>query len=267
MDFVQQLIDARTRGIVTPRPSQSVENFDLEAGYRAGANVDAALCEIGWQHVGRKIGFTNVATWAEFGLSSPIWAYMYDRTVVDAGSRITEVPVGSLVSPRIEPEIVLGLNDRITGIAADPDTIASAIEWVAPGFEIVDCHYADWQFTAADIVADFGAHARLIVGEKTMLAAQDRRALRQALADVTVKLCRDDEVVTTGVGRNALGSPLSALASLCDMLVTQAWANPLVSGEVITTGTLTDYPRVNAGQRWTAMFAGAGLSHLTIDLI
>ena len=267
MDFVKPLVDARTHGIVTERPSQTAKGFDLEAGYRTGANADEALCELGWQHVGRKIGFTNVTTWAAYELSAPIWAYVYDRTLIDASAGIAVIPVSDLVAPRIEPEIVLGVNERIVGASSDPDALAWAIDWVAPGFEIVDCHFADWQFTAAEIIADFGAHARLVIGKKRMVAEQDRSSLRQALADTAVELRRDTEIVATGVGRNALGSPLAALGSLCDTLATQAWANPLIAGEVITTGTLTDYPPIGSGQRWTAAFTGAGLSHLTIDLI
>lgn len=266
MDFAKPLLDARTRSIVTARPSQTVQDFDLEAGYRTGANADAALCELGWQHAGRKIDFTNVATWEQFDLSTPIWAYVYDRTLIDASAGIAEIPVSDLVAPRIEPEIVLGVNEQIVGAGSDPDALAAAIDWVAPGFEIVDCHFSDWQFTAAEIIADFGAHARLVVGEKRMVAEQDRGSLRQALADATVELRHDADVAAAGVGRNVLGSPLSAL-SLCDTLATQAWANPLIAGEVITTGTLTDYPPIKSGQRWTAAFAGAGLSQLTIDLI
>lgn len=267
MDFVKPLLEARTRAGVIEPPSRTIDGFDLDAGYRIGANADAALVELGWRHVGRKIGFSNMSTWAEFGLSTPIWSYVYDRTVIDAGAGITEIPVSDLVAPRIEPEIVLGVNEHIVGAGSDPDALATAIEWIAPGFEIVDCHFPDWQFTAADIVADFGAHARLVIGAKVMLAEQDRGSLKQALADATVDLRHDPKLVATGVGSNALGGPLSALGYLYDMIATQVWADPLVAGEIITTGTLTDFPPVKSGQRWTAAFAGAGLSALTIDLI
>ena len=244
-----------------------MQDFDLAAGYRIAANADAALCELGWQHLGRKIGFSNVATWAEFGLSTPIWSYVYDRTVIDAGAGVVEVPVSDLTAPRIEPEIVLGVNEHIVGAGSDPDALAAAIDWVAPGFEIVDCHFADWQFAAADIIADFGAHARLVIGAKHWVADRDRASLKQALAATTVDLRHEPELFATGVGSNALGGPLSALGYLCDILATQTWSDPLAAGEVITTGTLTDYPPIKSGERWTAAFTGAGLNTLTIDLV
>jgi len=267
MDFVKPLLDARTHRGVTSRPSQSIDGFDLEAGYKIAAAADAALCELGWRHVGRKIGFSNRATWAEFDLATPIWAYVYDRTVIHAGIGIDEILVSDLVAPRVEPEIVIGINEHIVNAGSDPDALAGAIDWIAPGFEIVDCHFADWQFTAADILADFGAHARLVIGAKVMVAERDRSSLKAALAGVTVELSCDSTVVATGVGSNALGGPVSALGYLCDTLAAQPWASPLKDGELITTGTLTDFPYVQSGQRWTTAFTGAGLGELTIDLI
>ena len=266
MDFVKLLLDARTHAHVTPRPSQVVDDFDLVAAYRSAANTDAALCELGWEHAGRKLGFTNRATWAEFDLATPIWSYVYDRTVIDA-STIAEIPVSDLVAPRIEPEIVLGINERITVAGSEPDGLAEAIDWVAPGFEIVDSHFAGWKFNAADIVADFGAHARLAIGSKVMVRDSDRGSLATALAAVNVELRCGDVVTASGVGSNALSGPLSGLSFLCDTLADQNWADPLAAGEVITTGTLTDFPYIKRGERWTAEFAGAGLGALTINLI
>ncbi|HCU88329.1 MAG TPA: hypothetical protein DGR97_00185 [Gammaproteobacteria bacterium] len=267
MDFAKALLDARTHGQVTPQPSQSVSDFDIEAGYKIGIAVDKALRQIGWRHAGRKIGFTNVAAWEEFELSNPIWSYIYDRTVIDVDFGIPEILVSDLTAPRIEPEIILGVNERIMGVVSDPGELAAAIDWVAPGFEIVDCHFANWQFTVADIIADFGAHARLVIGSRKMVTDQDRDSLHQALADATVELRYKGDIVSAGVGSNTLGGPLSALGHLCDTITLQAWAEPIIAGEIITTGSLTDFPSVEAGQRWTAAFTGSGLSHLTIDLV
>ena len=100
-----------------------------------------------------------------------------------------------------------------------------------------------------------------------MVLDQDRDSLSQALAETTVELRYNGDIVSAGVGSNTLGSPLSALGHLCDTLTPQLWAKPIIAGEVITTGSLTDFPSVEAGQRWTAAFTGAGLSHLTIDLV
>ena len=46
----------------------------------------------------------------------------------------------------------------------DPTAILESVEWLALGFEIVDCLFPDWQFQPADFVAALGLHAGLIVG-------------------------------------------------------------------------------------------------------
>ena len=46
------------------------------------------------------------------------------------------------------------------------DDLFAAIDWVAPGFEVVQSHLPDWKFLPADTVADGGLHARLLVGAR-----------------------------------------------------------------------------------------------------
>jgi 2-keto-4-pentenoate hydratase len=172
-----------------------------------------------------------------------------------------------LVAPRIEPEVVLKLKDRIARDSADSDTLADAVEWVAIGFEIVDCHYPAWQFTAAEIVADFGAHSRLIVGEPTMIDERLRAGLANLLENLGVKLRCDSAMVDTGFGRNALGGPINALGFLIATLESHSWADEVQRGEVITTGTLTGIPYIHAGERWTVDVSGIELAPLSIALV
>src|SRR5437899_11900301 len=85
-----------------------------------------------------------------------------------------------------------------------------ACEWVALGFEIIDCVYPDWQFRPADFVAAYGLHAALIVGEPRPLTS----GLADALARFTVKLSTHGEVVEHVSGRNVLRSPALSLDDL-----------------------------------------------------
>lgn len=266
MDIARDLVDSRMRGSRLARPSETLEKFGLDAAYGIAAEVDKALLDRGWQPVGRKLGFTNSATWDEFDLSTPIWAHVYNRTLIDAPDGVCDVVVSDLVAPRIEPEIVIGLNQKITGRRLGPSRLARAIDWIAPGFEIVDCHFTRWEFNAADIVADFGAHARLVVGPKVQLAGDDYDGLATTLQNVEVTLSDDSGPRDTGIGVNALGGPIAALAFLVETLATQSWARPLAGGELVTTGTLTKIPFVEAGEQWTAVFNGARLRGLTVRL-
>lgn len=267
MELATRLLDARRYGRTVERPSSYLNSFDLDAGYDVYAAVDKGLRESGWAPAGRKLGFTNKATWDEFELATPIWAYVYDRTLSLAGASEFEAKVSDLVAPRIEPEVVVRVNDRITNVGDDPDDIADAVEWVAIGFEIVDCHFAGWQFTAAEIVADFGAHAHLIVGVPTLLDERLRAGLSDQLANLGVTLRCDSATVDTGVGRNALGGPMNALGFLMSALKTHSWVDKVQPGEVITTGTLTGLPHISPGEQWTVEVSGFQLKPLSIKLV
>jgi 2-keto-4-pentenoate hydratase len=56
--------------------------------------------------VGRKIGFTNRPTLAEY---EPMWGYVYNRTEHDLADLGDTFSLVGLAEPRIEPEIVFML--------------------------------------------------------------------------------------------------------------------------------------------------------------
>jgi 2-oxo-3-hexenedioate decarboxylase len=149
------------------------------------------------------------------------------------------------VEPRSEPEIVIGLASKLRH-GAGRDAVAAAMGWAAVGFEIVQCHYANWEMTPADAIADGGLHGLLVVGERRAVDAS--RAV--ALASLEVELSCHDEAMATGVGANALGGPVEAVTWLLRLPGVEA----LPVGSIITTGTLTNAFPVAAGDAWRAFF-------------
>lgn len=97
-DAARQLVPFTTR----------LPDFDLSAAYEVALLVHRARLTEGAKPVGRKIGFTNPDMWAKFSVREPIWAYMYDTTVVRLGGVHVTCSLGRLVEPKIEPEIVFG---------------------------------------------------------------------------------------------------------------------------------------------------------------
>jgi 2-oxo-3-hexenedioate decarboxylase len=61
-----------------------------------------------------------------------------------------------------------------------------------------------------------------------------------------------------------LDSPVLALVHLVRLLATQPEAPPLASGEIITTGTITDAWPVAAGERWTSDYGMLGITGLML---
>ena len=263
-DLATLLLDARARAALVAPPSASARDFDLPAGYAVGARITARRRAQGERTVGRKIGFTNAGIWPEYGVDAPLWAHIYDSTLRQAPASKATLSLAGTAAPRIEPELVLGLGAQPDG-EPSPASLLRSVAWVALGFEVVDCHFADWRFTLADAVADFGLHAALVIGAPLLLAPDEDTKLIDALARCTLALQRDGVTMATGVGANALGSPLLALNHLVRALQSQG-AEPLAAGEIITTGTLTPAFPIMPGQLWTAVVDGLALAPLTLAL-
>jgi 2-keto-4-pentenoate hydratase len=264
--LVADLLRARATARLAKFPSQPGVVLDLDRAYQIGRLLHERLVQGGFQPVGRKIGFTNPATWEQFKVSQPIWAPVYEQTVHFAEGGRLRLPLDGMVAPRIEPEIVFKLLRPVPGGDRSAEELAGCVEWAALGFEIVDSHYPEWRITAADAVADFGVHAALVVGTPWRWDPENPQQVATILPTLKVALRRGTEVVAEGEGRNALGSPLLALGSLARVLAGQSWAAQLTSGEVITTGTLTSVFPVSRGERWRVEVSGAPLEPLELEL-
>lgn len=260
--LVDLALDAKdNQALITP-PSHHDNTFGLDDGYQVYAGLDRRFRERGYQVVGRKIGFTNQVLWEEFDIHTPIWAYVYDQTCEMADSGRAVVNLDRMLTPRLEPELVLKVNDRIQEVDNHPEALIEAVDWVAIGFELVECHYANWEFRVADALADGVLHCKLIVGPQLRLDAASRGQVCEQLESCRVQLHRGSELIASGVGRNALGSPLKALAYLRQVLDSQGWAEPLQGGELITTGSLTSVPFIKPGEEWSVEVSGLALQPL-----
>ena len=262
----RELIDAYSTRDVVPPPSASKPGFDLAAAYAVEAELVRLRRAEGWTPVGRKVGYANKAVWRALKLETLVWAHMYDRTVRYAQDNAASLEVGRFSAAKIEPEIVFKLR-RPLGEAADAAAALDAVEWVALGFEIIDCVYPEWKFQPADFVAAFGLHAALIVGEPRRVDADSIPALVQQLARFTLQLRRNGEVVEEGAGRNSLRSPALCLGELASAIVRRTPAEPLTAGELVSSGTLTESRPIAAGESWIAAVEGIELPSLSLRFI
>lgn len=264
---VAELMEALDQGKVIPSIVQRNPHFDWDAGYRIAAEIVRQRRARGEKTVGRKIGFTNRNIWEQYGATAPIWAHVYDCTVQFAVDDRAAVSLAGSVEPRLEPEIAFKLKAPLPAGVNDPERILERIEWYAPSFEIVDCHFADWKFGPAESAADFSFHWRLIVGTPCPVQPGNTPALARELRDVQVALERNGQVADRGIGANALGHPLAALAHLAAALSSQLHFEPLAAGEVITTGTLTAAMPMQPGETWSSRYEGlSDVRGLTLSL-
>lgn len=263
--IARELLDAFDQGHIVPSIGEYDPAFGWDESYAVAAEIVRLRRARGERTVGRKIGFTNRKIWTEYGATSPIWAHVYDRTLVFARDGAATVSLGGSTQPRLEPEIAFQLRTSIPSVCQDPEKLLEAIEWYSPSFEIVCCHFSNWKFRPADSAADFSFHWRLIVGTPVAVHAGDIPALATQLRDCKVALRKDGQIAGRGVGANALDHPALALAFLAELLVRQPQFDPLAAGEVITTGTLTAAYSIKPGEIWSSLYEGLpGVSGLAL---
>jgi 2-oxo-3-hexenedioate decarboxylase len=239
--------------------------FDVAAAYDVLREIEQRRRIVqGWQPVGRKIGFTNTTIWSRYGVYQPMWAHVWTHSVHRAHDTRATLDLRPFVQPRIEPEVVFGLRTGVP-VGGDTGALMRCVDWIAPGFEIVQSHFPGWKFTAADCTAAFGLHGALVVGTPVPVTERNRNALALALPTFTLTLRKHRAIVDRGVGENVLGGPALALGHLARVLATQPQFPPLAEGELVTTGTITDAWPVAAGETWTSDYGTLGLPGLTLD--
>lgn len=241
-------------------------DFGWEQGYAVAAEIVRLRRARGEQTVGRKIGFTNRNIWAEYGATSPIWAHVYDDTVFYAKDNAAMISLKGSVQPRLEPEIAFKLRAPVPVECRDPARILESVEWLAPSFEIVDCHFPDWKFRPPESAADFSFHWRLIIGAPYAIRTVEIPHLARQLRECKVTLSKEGKVMDRGVGANALDHPALALAFLADLVRRQRQFDALAPGEVVTTGTLTAALPIAPGETWTSEYGGLPVKGLRLIL-
>ena len=208
--------------------------------------------------IGRKIGFTNRNIWNIYDVGEPIWGPMTTRSVIFFESNFLTVDLSQFCEPRIEPEIVVCLKQKPKN---DSDNSEIYLDWIAPGFEIVDSIYPNWKFSLTDAIASGGLHGCLIVGKK--FEVNDRT--EKDLIDVGVSLYRGGRLEEAGTGANVLDGPVSAIRYLHSGLSKIKNQDPLSAGDIVTTGTMTDAKPIFSKEKWSAKFDGVVEAELNLE--
>ena len=251
MDLLDGMLTAREGGLPMAK-AQAVE-----------AELVRRRLATGRRTAGLKVGFANKAMWRILKLDTLIWAHMYDDTVHLTGGAVRRHSLAGRRWPKIEIEIVFKLAKPIGPHTDDAAAVLSSVAWVALGFEINDCIYPDWKYQPADLVAAYGLHTALIVGTPKPIEPGDV----DALAEFTVTLARNGTAAETGAGKNSLKNPALCLGELAAALSRQSLTPPLAAGDLVSTGSLTPAPLIQAGETWTATVDRLGLPPLVAEFV
>lgn len=265
--LARELLSAYETGAMVPVLPSARPGFDLNMAYAVEAVLKQFREASGRRAVGRKVGYANKAMWGALKLETLVWAHMYDDTVrySDEDSDSTTLTLAHRRSLKIEPEIVFGLKQPIVTEGLDAPAALESTEWLAIGFEVIDCPFPEWQFQPSDFVACFGLHTAVVIGERVQVQPDLITTLADELSRFKVRMScsnrsKNGEFVEEGSGRNCLRSPALCLAELGAAIVRRFPAEPLRAGEIVSSGTLTAGHPTDRGDLWRVELEGLSLS-------
>ena len=264
--LARELMAAYETGQMVPVLPSARPGFDLNMAYEVESALKQSREKSGGKAVGRKVGYANKAMWRVFKLETLVWAHMYDDTVHYSDANSATLSLAHPRSLKIEPEIVFGLKQPILAEGLSATAALESTEWLAIGFEIIDCPYPDWKFQPVDFVASFGLHAALVVGERVQVRPELIASLVEGLPRFKVRMLRHGEFVEEGSGKASLTSPALCLAELGSAILRRFPDEPLRADEVVSSGTLTAGHLTGSGDVWTVEVNGLPLPPLTLRL-
>ena len=213
---------------------------------------------------GRKIGFTNTTIWPLYGVSAPMWNFIYDSTVHDLAAVAGGFDLRGLAEPRIEPEIVLGPGGGRRRPGMSEEALLGCVDWVAHGFEIVQSVYPGWKLSGAESAAAFGLHGALLIGPRHAIGG-DRAGVGRAAAELHADAAQAAAWRwPRAPGANVLGGPIQALRFLVEEIARYPGNAPIAAGEIVTTGTLTDAQPVRPGDAWSTELRGIPIAGIAL---
>jgi len=234
----------RTRKTINPL-SASYPTLTEEHAYAIQAQTLKLRNE---RAVGYKLGYTSEAMRAQMNIDHPNYGILTNSARVDQVD--ASVDLGALIHPLVEPEIALLVGRRIEGTGHDRNSVWSHVDAVMPAFEVVDTRYHEYKFKITDNISDNSSNARYLTGTpRSLSSVGDLRLLG-------VLLWTEGRCIDQGIGANALGDPLLALAWLANFLGERD--HVIAAGSVILTGGLTRAYPATKNQTYVAEFGELG---------
>lgn len=223
-------------------------DMSLETAYRISLHMLERRLAAGEKVIGKKIGLTSLAVQTMLGVDQPDFGYLTDAMAFSQGQ---DMPISErLMQPRAEGEIAFILKKDLLGPGITNADVLAATDCVIPCFEVVDSRIENWQIKIQDTIADNASCGLFVLGDR---AVSPRKVDLMTCGMVVEK---NGQLLSTGAGAAALGSPLNCVTWLANKL--GEFGIPLQAGEVILSGSLVPLESVQAGDFMSVSIGGIG---------
>jgi 2-keto-4-pentenoate hydratase len=245
-EIADRLSRAEHERVAIDPPAASAKLSVADAYRIQMINVERRVAA-GRRIVGGKVGLTSAAMQKMMGVNEPDFGHLFDDMILTGGG---ECSVGTLMLPRVEPEIAFVLSRELRGPGITREDVLAAAEYVTPALEIIDTRIRDWKITLADTIADNASSGRVVLG------AEKTAPRRYDLASVAMKLEKNGAVVEEGVGSAVLGHPAEPVAWLANKLA--EFGQSLAAESIVIPGALCRAVPVATGDAIAASFGPLG---------
>ncbi|MFC6668745.1 2-oxopent-4-enoate hydratase [Marinobacterium aestuariivivens] len=243
-----ELYQALTRRETLRPLTERFSDISIEDAYHISLRMVERRVEAGEKIIGKKIGLTSKAVQTMLGVDQPDFGFLTDKMAFSQGE---EMPISErLIQPKAEGEIAFILKKDLLGPGLTAADVLAATDCVLPCFEVVDSRIENWQIKIQDTVADNASCGLFVLGD----SAVDPRKVDLRTCGMVVE--KNGELLSTGAGAAALGSPVNCVAWLANTL--GQFGIPLKAGEVILSGSLVPLEPVKAGDFMSVSIGGIG---------
>jgi len=220
---------------------------DIEKAYAVQEINTALRIAQGARIVGYKIGLTAPVVQKQLGVDQPDFGKLWhDREVLNGG----EISIKELMQPRAEAELAFVLGKDLTSDKLTTVDILSAIDYAVTSIEIVGSRIKNWDIKITDTIADNASASHWVIGHQPV------KLDKIDLLNCKMVMKNKKKIVSKGVGKNCLGSPINATLWLAQQMVKMG--SPMKAGDLILTGALGPMVAAKAGDSFHVTIEGAG---------
>jgi len=235
-------------------PTDEYAGMDIADAYAVQLEgIRQRLAAHGGSIAGWKVGLTSKAMQQMLGVDQPDFGHLLADMRLDEG---TEIAVGEMIWPRVEPEVAFQLKADVKGPGATAEQVLAATEHLIPALEVIDSRVKDWKIKLCDTIADNASCGRFVLGRSRV------RPEGFDLKLIGMNYYVDDQLVATATSAAVIGNPAEAVAWLANTLA--PYGHHLQAGQVVMPGSLVAAVDAKPGGRIRADFDHIGSVELRL---
>lgn len=243
-------VEALSRSLLANEPAQPLSGMTNLADGQCAQDKLVALMTRQWgRPIGYKVGLTNQAAQARFGVPNPVTGIIYEATIRTRSGEEVPARFGSV--PTVEADLLVRVRDEGINGARTHLEVLQHLDQVIPFIEMPDLVLARGMDGPNLLAINVGARLG-VVGEAIPVEASEAFAAR--LGSMTVVMENGERELARAPGTALLGHPLNVLPWLAQDLASRG--HRLRAGDLVSLGGFSPALPAEAGRHYTVRYEG-----------